>query len=98
MTRILTLMHRAAALLVLALSACKPVPGTSPREEMKEQELGIVMRVTIQETSQLKAGQWALYSVRSAGSTASYSTRLAVVAAEAGTYWIENRTSTPGPS
>ena len=89
---------RFAPLLVLALSACTPQQKPAgPDEQMKEHERAIVMTVSIQETSQLKVGQWARYSARATGSPAVYSTRLAVVGADAGTYWIENRTNSPGP-
>jgi hypothetical protein len=90
---------RIAILLALVLSACAPTPKQGPVDELKKQELAIVMAVGVQETSQLKPGQWALYQVRSAGSTTSMSTRLAVVPpAEGGTFWIENRTITPSVS
>lgn len=89
---------RGAILLALVLSACTPARKWGPSEDLKKQELAIVMAVGVQETSQLKPGQWALYQVRSAGSTLTLSTRVAVVAAEGDTFWIENRTITPSGS
>ena len=90
---------RACSLLVLALAACAQSqrPG-AVSDENKRRDLGIVMAVGIQETTQLKTGQWALYSVRSAGSTERHATRIAVVASDDGKYWIENKTITPDPS
>jgi hypothetical protein len=91
--------RRVPALLLLALTACAPPPKHSNPDESRVEdfERAVVMAVGVQETTQLKMGQWVLYSVRSEGSTASFSTRIAVVAAGDGTYWIENRTVTPGP-
>ena len=88
---------RFAPLLVLALAACTPQQKPSgPDDSLREHERAIVMTVNVQETSQLKVGQWARYSARTSGSPAVYSTRLSVVAAEGGNYWIENRTNSPG--
>jgi len=84
-----------ASLLVLALAACTPPAKRTTSDDLKSQELAIAMAVGVQETTQLKVGQWALYSVRTEGSTASLSTRIAVVAADSGTFWIENRTLAP---
>jgi hypothetical protein len=81
--------------LVLALPSCTPPKKASPAEDQKNAELAIVMAVGIQETSNLKVGQWALWSVRSEGSAARLSTRLAVVGQEGDKYWIENRTTAP---
>jgi len=90
---------RAFSLLVLALAACaQPPKPASASEEQKRRDLGIVMAVGVQDTTQLKSGQWALYSVRSTGSNERHATRIAVVAADAGNFWIENKTITPDPS
>src|SRR5688572_20139845 len=99
MTRIPTLMKRvrSAFLLLLGASACTPTPKAGPADDRAARELAIVMAVGVQETTQLKTGQWALYSVRTAGSTATMATRLAVVGGDAGQFWIENKTITPAP-
>jgi hypothetical protein len=90
---------RASTLLVLTLAACaQPPKPASVSDEQKLRDLGIVMAVGIQETTQLKTGQWALYSVRSTGSTDRHATRIAVVASDDGKYWIENKTITPDSS
>ena len=90
---------RVPAFLLLALTACQPPAKrpTSDESKVEDFERAVVMAVGVQETTQLKAGQWVLYSVRTEGSTASFSTRIAVVAAEGGNFWIENRTVAPGP-
>lgn len=87
------------AVLALILSGCSSsAPSRPSKEQQTEQALAIVTALIVQETSQLKSGQWALYSVRSEGSTATASTRLAIVAAEGGKFWIENRTTMPAVS
>jgi len=87
-----------AALLVLAFAACTPTAKRPTQDDFKDQERAIVMAVGVQDTTQLKNGQWALYSVRSDDSSASLSTRIAVVNVEGGHFWIENRSVTPsGP-
>ncbi len=87
-----------SALIAFAVAACTPPPKQPPPDNLKAQELAIVMAVGAQDISQLKVGQWALYSVRTAGSTASLSIRLAAVATDGSTFWMENRTITPsGP-
>ena len=88
-------MKRVVLLLAAALASCTPPQKAPPTDAQTDHELGIVMALGVQETSQLKVGQWALYSVRTAGSTDLLSTRLAVVAQDADTYWIENRTRAP---
>jgi hypothetical protein len=86
----------AAAFVALSLFGCSSPPARGPKDDPTAQEMAIVMAVGVQETSQLKVGQWALYSVRSTGATSTASTRLAVVGAEGGNFWIENRTTAPG--
>lgn len=82
-------------LLLAALSACTPPAKRQVTDDPKASELAIVMALSVQETSQLKKGQWALYSVRAEGSTATLATRMAVVESADDTFWIENRTTAP---
>ena len=84
-----------AAVLLLALASCAPAARRADPGDREAQELAIVMALAVQETTQLKVGQWALYSVRTAGSTTTLSTRLAIVAAEGGLFWVENRSLLP---
>jgi len=84
-------MKRAVSLLAAALAACAPQQKT-PVDDPTARELVVVMALGVQETSQLKVGQWALYSVRSKASTELISSRVAVVADDKDTFWIENRT------
>ena len=89
-------MNRTFILLVAALASCTPPQKkASPEDDLTVQELGIVMALGVQETSQLKVGQWALYSVRKAGSNDLLSTRLAVVGMDGDAFWIENRSRAP---
>lgn len=88
-----------ALFLLTALAACAPAPKRAITDDPhKGAELAIVSMIRIQDTAQLKRGQWALYSIRSKESPATMATRLAVVDAGDDSYWIENRTTAPGPS
>jgi hypothetical protein len=86
-------MKRAAVFLVLAAAACTPPQKSAPQEDLIEREVALFMAVGVQDTSQLSKGQWAGYSVRTAGSPRTVAIRLAVVDVKDGTYWIENRTT-----
>jgi hypothetical protein len=79
------------AVVLLALGACQPPQKRGDAEAVRAQELAVVMSLSVQEVSQLKTGQWVLYTVRTAGSPTPLSTRIAVVAAEGDRFWIENR-------
>ncbi|HTF57194.1 MAG TPA: hypothetical protein VK661_08175, partial [Planctomycetota bacterium] len=85
-------MKRSVALALLALGACQAPQKRVDAEAVRAQELGVVMSLSVQEASQLKTGQWVLYTVRTEGMPTPMSTRIAVVAAEGDRFWIENRT------
>jgi len=85
-------MKRSMAVVLLALGACQAPPKHADSEAMRRQELGVVMSLSVQEASQLKLGQWVLYTVRTEGISNPISTRVAVVGLEGDRYWIENRT------
>ena len=85
-------MKRSMAVVLLALGACQPPQKRMDAEDLRRQELWVVMSLSVQEASQLKTGQWVLYTVRTEGMPTPISTRVAVVAVEGDRYWIENRT------
>lgn len=87
-------MNRLVLAFLLALAACAPPPRPPDRaQDRLRDELAIVTALSVQETSTLRVGQWALYSVQTEGSHARLPTRIAVVAAvPSGGFWIENRT------
>src|SRR6185503_4945991 len=82
-------MKRSIALVLLVLAACQPPQKRVDSEAIRNQELGVVMSLSVQEASQLKLGQWVLYTVRTEGNPTAISTRVAVVGVEGGCYWIE---------
>ena len=72
-------MNRLVLACLLALAACAPPPKAPDREQGRlRDELAIVTALSVQETSTLRVGQWALYSVQTEGSHARLPTRIEI--------------------